>query len=423
MGETKKGFYYGWVVVLAAFLCHFVTTGLLIYTFSLFVVPMSELLNAPRTSIAIASSIYTVCVAVLSPVVGSQIAKGRVKVLILAGAVFFAGGFFLLSFANSLPLFYVFYTLVGIGTAFAGPVVSSALPTVWFDKRRGLAVGIANCGGGIAAIFVPSIVANISAAAGVQTAFMVIAAIAAILLVAAALLVKSKPQDIGLMPDGLTQEEFDALPKAQRPVAVGLTRSQALKTPAFWLVSLGLAALGFGQLGVMQNAAAFLTDLQFDAAIAATALGAIGVTSTVSKIFFGWLADRIDAKIAFCIGNVLLLVGTLFLTYTQPDSGLAWLLGYALIFGFGIGSWASTVPLIVGNLMGVAYFGAIWGITFAFRTVGDIAGVPGISAIAGAAGYQTAFWIAIALFIVSALCMLVSKKPQAYADLEKEANA
>jgi MFS family permease len=373
---------------------------------------MSELLEAPRTSIAIASSIYTACVALLSPMVGNQLAKGRVKLLVLAGAVLFGGGFALQALTNSLPMFYIFYALVGVGCALAGPVVSSALPTAWFDKKRGLAVGIANCGGGIAAIFVPSLIAQVTHSAGVHVAFLGLGIVAAALLVVAALLIKSKPQDIGLLPDGLTQAEFDALPQAERPQTTGLTRAQTLRTPALWLVSLALIALGFGQIGVMQNAAAFLNDLKFDMQTAATALGCIGIMSTVSKIFFGWLADRVDAKLVFSIGNVLLLVGTLLLVYTQPTSGLVWLLGYALIFGFGVGNWSATVPLIVGKLFGVAYFGAIWGIIFAFRTVGDITGVPGIAGIAASSSYQAAFWIAIVLFAVSIAIMWVTRKPR-----------
>jgi MFS family permease len=388
-----------------------VTTGFLIYTFSLFVVPMSELLDAPRTSIAIASSIYTACVAIFSPMVGNQIAKGRAKLLVLVGAALFGGGFALQSFASSLPMFYIFYALVGIGCALAGPVMSSALPTAWFAKKRGLAVGLANCGGGVAAIFVPSLVAGLTQTAGVNVAYLVLGAAAAILLAIAALLIKSKPQDIGLLPDGMTAEQCEAMPAGKRPAADGLTRAQALRTPALWLLSAALITLGFAQLGVMQNAAAFLNDLKFDPQTAATALGAIGIASTVSKVFFGWLADRIDAKLVFSVGNILLIVATLVLVNTQSDSGLFWLLGYAVIFGLGAGNWSATVPLIVTKLMGVAYFGAIWGIVFAFRTVGDIAGVPGIAALAGVNGYQSAFLVALVLFAATTAIIWLARKP------------
>lgn len=421
MTEKKKGFYYGWVVIFAAFLTQFVTTGLLIYTFSLFVVPMSTMFDVPRTSITIASSIYTIMFALVSPTVGTQIAKGRIKPLLFASAVLFGGGFLAMSLVNNIVAFYIVYALIGLGGALGGPVVGGALPAAWFDKRKGLAVGIVNCGGGIAAIVVAPIIANVMKGMGTQAAFVVIGVLAIILLVVAALIVKSKPQDMGLMPDGITQEEYDALPAKQRPVAVGLTRSEAMKTPTLWLIAIALMFLGFGQLGVMQNAAAYLTDLQFDPQISATALGCVGMAGVCGKLFFGWLVDRMDAKIVFCIGNILLVVGTLFLTYTTQESTLVWLLGYAVVFGFGVGCWTPCITVLLGRLFGMAYFGAIWGIVFALRTAGDILGVPGVSTIAGFTGYQGAFWVAIAMLVVSLVLVLVTKKPKAYADMEEKA--
>ncbi len=423
MAENKKGFYYGWVVIIATFITQFVTTGLLIYTFSLFVVPMSTMFDAPRTSITVASSIYTIMFAVISPIAGAQIAKGRLKPMLFASAILFGGGFIAMSFVNNIIAFYIVYALIGLGGALGGPVIGGALPAAWFDKRKGLAVGIVNCGGGIAAITTTPLIGNVLASSGTSTAFLTIGVIALVLMILAALLIKTKPQDIGLMPDGLTKEEYDALPAKERPVSVGLTREQAMKTPALWLISIALLFLGFGQLGVMQNAAAYLNDIQFDSQIAATALGVVGMCGVIGKLFFGWLVDRMDAKIVFCIGNIMLIVGTLILNFTTQTSTLPWLMGYAVIFGVGVGCWTPCVTVLLGRYMGMAYFGAIWGVVFGLRTVGDIIGVPGVSAIAGFSSYNIAFWVAIVMLLVSLVFVLISKKPQAYADMEEQARA
>ena len=300
--------------------------------------------------------------------------------------------------------------------------VTSTLATAWFDKRRGLAAGIISCGASVCAIFMPSILAIIMDSGGVRAAYLANSAIVIILIVIALLLVKSKPQDIGLLPDGLTMEECNAIPVKERPVLIGLTRSQAIRTPAMWLICIAFAALGFGQIGVLQNAAAFLSDLAFNRQTVASALGFIGLSGAVSTIFCGWLADRINPKLVFCFGNTLLLVATLILTYTQPDSGSVWLRSYALLFGFGMGIWASTVPIIITKLMGPMYFGAIWGIAFAIRSIcGDTIGVPIISKIAEVAGYRIAFWLAIILFAVSSALIIVARKPKAFMEMEKAA--
>ncbi|MDR0888686.1 MAG: MFS transporter [Coriobacteriales bacterium] len=418
----KKKFYYGWIVVIAAFLTQFVTTGLLIYTFSLFVAPMATSLDVPRTSITIASSIYTLAFAILSPVAGSQIDKGRIKIMIVIAAVLFGGGFILLAFASNIVMFYIFYALIGIGGALAGPAVGSTLSALWFDKHRGLTTGIVNAAGGVAALFMPTILASVmESSGGTMVAFIIIGIISVVLLLISAVLVKTRPQDIGLMPDGLTKAEYDKLPQKQRPVMVGLTRAQALKTPALWFMAIALMCLGFGQLGVMQNATAFLTDTKFDMVAAAQALSIVGVVGVVSKLFFGWLVDKVDPKIVFAIGNILLIIGTLILTYTQPTSGIAWMYGYAVIFGFGVGCWAPVVPVLAGRTFGMAYFGAIWGVAFGLRTIGDIVGVPGVSGIASFMGYQGAFWIAAILLAISLVLMVFVRKPKSFADIEKAA--
>ncbi|WP_313640557.1 MFS transporter [Paenibacillus sp.] len=420
MPKTKKKIYYGWFVVLAAFLCTFASTGLMIYSFSLFLVPMSESLDVPRTSIALASSIFTICMGVVSAYVGNQVTKGRVKKLILIGVILLGGGNALLSITNSLPVYYMCYALVGIGSAFTGPAVTSTLATAWFDKRRGLATGIISCGASVCAIFAPSFLATIMDSSGVRTAYLANSAIVIVLLLIALLLVKTKPQDIGLLPDGLTQEEFDATPSKKRPVLIGLTRNQAMKTPTMILVCIAFAALGFGQIGVMQNAAAYLSDLTFDTKTVASALGFIGLSGGVSTILFGWLSDRINPKLVFCFGNMLLLVATLILTYTQPDSGYGWLVSYGILFGLGMGIWASAVPLVIIKLVGPMNFGAIWGLAFAIRSIcGDTLGVPTISKIAETAGYRVAFWVAVIVFAVSAVLIIVAKKPKAFLEMQE----
>ncbi len=421
MKKTKKKVYYGWFVVLAAFLCNFASTGLMIYSFSLFVVPMSMILGVTRTSIALASSIFTICLGVVSAYVGNQVTKGRVKMLILVGIILLGGGNALLAVTDSLSLFYLCYALIGIGGALTGPAVTSTLATAWFEKRRGLANGIISCGASVCAIFMPFILAFIMDSAGVRAAYLANSVIVLILLSVALLLVKTKPQDIGLLPDGLVLEEYDAKSVEKRPVPIGLTLGEAVKTPAMWFICIAFAALGFGQIGVLQNAAPFLSDLTFDTQTVASALGLIGFAGGISTILCGWLADRINPKLVFCIGNTLLLIATLILTYTQPYSGYVWLCSYALLFGFGMGIWASSVPLIIAKLMGPMYFGSIWGIIFAIRSIfGDTAGVPTISKVAETAGYRIAFWVAIFLFAVSAILVIAAKKPKKFLEMEKQ---
>jgi sugar phosphate permease len=412
MRNAEGKIYYGWFVALAGFLCTFISVGLAIYSFSLFIVPMSAALTAPRTSVALAASLFTVSMGVVSIFVGGQVARGRVRHLVAAGIVLTGGGYAVLSVADSLPLFYFCYVLIGVGCACTGPVLTSSLMTAWFDRRRGLAVGITSCGASVCAMVLPSVLAAVMASGGVRAAYLACSFLTVLTLVLVVAIVRPSPTDLGLLPDGLTPEEYEARPETSRPEPTGLTPREALKTSAMWALCVAFAMLGFAQMGVMQNAAPFLHDLSFDAETAATALRYIGVAGAVSTILSGWVADH-NPRVAFCLGNATLAVGALFLAYTRADSGYAWVLSYALFFGLGMGVWASALPLITGNVLGVKHFGAIWGIVFAAKSLGgDSLGVPAVSAVAGVTGYVPGFWLAIAFLVVSAALVVLTKRPQ-----------
>lgn len=150
--------------------------------------------------------------------IGKQLEKGRVKQLLIAGAILNGGGFMLLSKAGSLSMFYICYVIVGIGAAIVGPALHSSLPAYWFEKKRGLAVGLANIGAGAGSIIAPMIITATIASYDWRMAFFVLGAISAVILIALVFIIKTKPSDVGLYPDGLTKEQYDAQPKASRPV-------------------------------------------------------------------------------------------------------------------------------------------------------------------------------------------------------------
>lgn len=415
MEQNKKRLYYGWIIVIAGFFINFVNTGFLLYTFSLFAVQIIEELNVARTQVILASSLYTLAFAVLSPIVGGQLQKGRVKQLLLLGAIVAGIGFITMSRVSNLPMFYALYIVIGIGLALAGPAVHSALPAIWFDKHRGLAVGIVNCGAGIGAIIAPQIVTFFIKNYSWRMAYVVLGILTILILGIVAFVVKSKPQDIGLLPDGITPKEYAAMPKGKAPVLSGLTREAAMKTPAFWMIGLALLVLGVAQIGVLQNQASHLMAIEFDMAMAAGALGIIGFMTTISKFVYGWVVDRIGYKITVVLGNLPLFIGILMLYFAKPGFSAAYMYIYAVLFGFGLGSWTPVISVAIGKSLGPKFYGAIWGVLFAIRTVGDIIGPTALSGLADAfGGYQVSLLLSAAAVCVSTVLVLLVRQPEAY---------
>lgn len=401
---------------MAGFLLNFVNTGFLMYTFSLFAVPVTEELNVTRTQIMVASSLWTLGCAVLSPFVGAQMEKGRVKIMVLLGALFMGIGLFGMNLVNGLFAFYLCYGLAGVGCACCGPAIHTALPAIWFDKRRGLAVGIVNCGAGIGAIISPKIAVYMIQNFSWRAGYTVFGVLSVIILVPLALwVIKGKPQDMGLLPDGISQQEFDALPKRSQPAVAGLTRGEALKTPTFWMMALAMFSVGFAQLGVMQNQATHLTAINFDMAMAAGALSMIGFMTTISKFVYGWIIDRFGFKIGCLLSYIPLGLGILLLALAQPSYSSTYMYAYAVLFGFGLGAWTPIITVAIGKDLGAKYFSSIWSLIFTFRTAGDILGVPGLSAMADVfGGYQVPLFIALGLVVLSGVLILSLQPASAY---------
>lgn len=422
--QTKKKLYYGWIIVIAGFLLNFVNTGFLMYTFSLFAVPVTADLGVTRTQIMVASSIWTLGCAVLSPFVGDQMEKGRVKLMVLLGALFMGVGLLGMNIVNNLFMFYLCYGLAGVGCACAGPAIHTALPSIWFDKRRGLAVGIVNCGAGVGAIISPKIamymIENFSWRAG----YTVFGVLSVIILVPLALwVIRHKPQDMGLLPDGISQAEYDAMPKQSRPAAAGLTRNEAFKTPTFWMMALALFAVGFAQLGVMQNQASHLGAIEFDMAMAAGALSIIGFMTTISKFVYGWVVDKLGYKMGVLLGYLPLVASIIMLATAQTGYSSTYMYIYAILFGLGLGCWTPIITVAIGKDLGAKYFSSIWGILFTFRTAGDILGVPLLSGMAEAmGGYRIPLLIAAGLVVLSGVLILLLHKPAAYQQMLGESD-
>lgn len=422
METKKKRLYYGWIIVIAGFLINFVNTGFLLYPFSLFAASVSEELSLARTQVLLASTMYTAAFAVISPITGAQMQKGRMKHMLLLGAAVAGLGFIAMSRVSSLAMFYALYIAIGIGLAFAGPAIHTALPAIWFEKRRGLAVGIVNCGAGVGAIIVPKLVIYLTANYSWRTAYVVLGALTIVILAVLALfVVKNRPQDIGLLPDGLTPEEAAALPKEKAPVLSGLTRGEAIKTPAFWMIGLALLTLGVSQIGVMQNQASHLIAIEFDMSQAAGALGIIGFMTTISKFVYGWIVDRFGYRIAIVLGNVPLLAGILMLAMAQPGYSSTYMYVYAVLFGFGLGAWTPVITVAIGKNLGAKYFGAVWGVLFAIRTVGDAIGAPILSGLADIfGGYRIPLNLSAVLVAVSTVLVLAIRQPKEYKTMLQE---
>ena len=307
MAETKKSskfFTPGWIQVVVAFVVAIVTQGFGIYHFGMLKVPMTEALGAQPAEVALGFSIYALAAGFASLVVGDVINKIKLRGSMLCSAVLFSGGFLILGLMTEIWQVYVAYVVMGIGSALGGMVILSGIPNNWFNKRRGIATAIIWSAMFPGSLVVGQIIPAATASGNWQMAPFALAGIAFVVLVVGAFLLKWQPQEVGLLPDGMTEEEAAAQAEAAGAAKlVGLTRGEALKTTTFWFIAIAFALIGIGEQGPFQNFPAYIVGNGFDLAVAGAFMSAISLSGVVGKLASGVIIDAVGPRIASCILN------------------------------------------------------------------------------------------------------------------------
>lgn len=364
-----KKLFYGWWVALGSFATLFTIVGILYYGFPVF---YPHLIKEFQWSRAATTAGYAISTLIIGPVFGISagilIDRYGSKRIMLAGII--TAGLALLCFAwmRSLAQFYIFYFLHTIGYACAGPVPNQVLISQWFNRLRGRAMGLAYLGIGIGGTVAPLLAHYLITRSGWREAFRILgAAVLLGLLPLVFVLVKAKPADQGLLPDG-------SLPKADSAVAAGHARAcdftfqEAFRTRAFWAIASGsflsIAAIG----AIIQHLVLYLRDAGFSGQKASEILSFLLISSIAGRVIMGYLADIFPKKYVMlaaylCVGSVVPL---LFLVNWFPIVYV-----FAFVFGFGMGADYMMIPLVTAELFGLSSMGKIMGVIFVTDTVGQ----------------------------------------------------
>ena len=245
--------------------------------------------------------------------------------------------------------FYVTYGLLGgTGGACFGVVVCNSSVGKWFVRRRGLALGTSSVGLGVGTMLLAPLAGFIVKNWGWRAGFVTLATIMLIVGVGLGqtLMRRTRPEEHGLMPDG------DPMPAAAGVgYAGGLDVKPALgpilRDSRFWIIAICYGIAVMAELAALVHQVPYAQDRQIDKLAAASSIGLIGVTGTLGRFFFGWLADRVrDAKYASSLG-LIAMAGGMFLLILADTAAL--LFASSLLFGFGMGSIVTVMPYLLAD--------------------------------------------------------------------------
>ncbi|MDD5082241.1 MAG: MFS transporter, partial [Dehalococcoidales bacterium] len=378
--------------------------------------PIEADLSWSRGTIMVAFSIFTLVAGVTAPFIGRLIDQYGARKVIIIGAIVFGSALISLRFMSSLWHLYVAHAILGIGSVALGHIAQGTVVSNWFKRRRGLAIGIMSTGVGIGGFTLsPLIGGYLIPNLGWRTSYLILGILVlATLLPLASLVIRSKPADMGLFPDG-AEITPDSTPigNVPAPKSGDMTLKLALATSTFWLIAVSFLTSSFSQSSVLQSEVNYLTDIGFPLALVATVHGMVGLGSAIGKFGFGWLCDRIAPKYSAVLGHLLIIGSIVTLLNLQPTSPpfLLWL--YVACLGLGLGSWLPTMSMLVSTNFGLASYGAIIGMVSLAQGLGSSSGPLVANLIHDAWGqYRPAFIVALFLFGIGVPAILLVRRPK-----------
>lgn len=356
----KTQVFYGWWIVFAGVflltfmsLCVFRGMGVVL-------VVLQNNFKWSRTQISIGSLLSRVEGAALGPVEGILIDKIGGRVMILIGFSVMAIGFVLFSRINSLWNFYVTFIIITLGSGIGGWLAVISVLNNWFVRNRSKAMAAAMSGIYVSGFFLPLY------AIAMETSFRGTAFVLGILLLVVAVpcakLIRNKPEDLGLLPDGdvklLEENKKDTVVSKVDDVAEEFTAKQALRTSAFWLLTFAHICSTVSITTLSLHLTPRLTDMGLDLTVASSIETLYSAVALPSLFISGWLGDRFSKKFLIAIFLFIQGVSVVVLAFAN---GLPMAILFAVLYGIAFGGRTPLMTAIRGDYFGRRSFATIMG--------------------------------------------------------------
>jgi MFS family permease len=421
MAKRCREIFWGWYVVLGAFLVLCLSYGVR-YSFGVFVYPMFKETGWPMSVISLAASVNILTYSIVGIFCGRLADRIAPKWMMTTGSILTAIGFYVLIHAETPFGLYLSYgILCGVGHACLGMVVCAAAIGKWFVRKRGVALGFASMGIGVGTMIMGPAAGYLVGAYDWRTGFVVFGAVILALgiLISQVLMGKTTPEASGLRPDG-----EPALQAGLGPDAVPENRASASLRPVltdsrFWLLAICNSLATATLMMTFVHQVAYAVGNQIGKFEAAAALGVVGFASSVGKVSFGWLCDRLtDAKYAAALGFFLMAIGMGLLM--GADTAVVLYL-FAVIFGIGYGSMAPVMPYLTADRFGRQVLGSAYGMLIFFvagfgGSIGPIIG----GLIYDRTGSYANAWLLNLILLMAISVLILTLKPAKTKDTARQ---
>lgn len=420
MGNEKKKVHYAWYILGVCILINVIVQALVMQISSLYIVPMYNDLQVPRSLLSLQSVCITVGAVLTAPYWGKLYKKHGARKL-LPGCVAVTA---LCTIGRSLmPNIWGILVLAFIkGVFFTGSTLLpiSILLTIWFKEKRGFAISVAAIGTSIGGVIFSPVVERLISTYGWRFSDRAMGLIMLVIVVPVTyLVVRSTPKDVGLRPYGAenaaanganTSNRTQGAQKEEAQVT-GMTAAEARRSPILYVFLLAIFCMTFAT-GAALQLPVYLTDIGYGSAVAAKVVSGYMAVGIFGKLILGHVTDRFGEKAAtvyVCGVGILAFVGFIF-----AKNQVAF---YMMIVAYGLASGITSImpTLLTSKIFGNRDYGPIYGMVVSVNRFGGVVGTLLVSLLYDITKNYSIIWpacvISMAFTLVATLgCMKLSRK-------------
>lgn len=421
----ESRFFYGWYIILTAFIANFMSVGTGFYVFNAFMQPLCTAHGWSRTDISLALSAGGVIGILGQLLYGTLVLRIGPRLLMTGGSLLAGTVFTQLGKIDELWLFYLLYMLLLLGNGAYGGIVANTAVNNWFVLKRGRAIGFATAGISLSGAVIPFIALLVIEHADVRSAFSWIGVAVTMVAPMALLVMRNRPEDCGLQPDGIADSRALSgthwamvststnggvfIHEKKRPSPVlHWTPATVWRLKTFWTIGIAYAMVMIGVVGVLSQLKPRFTDIGFTDYSAMAMLSLTAFFGSVGKFVWGILCDRYDPR---RVVASLMSLGGISLIFSLFEDSVPLLLVFATVFGFAMGGVMSTFPILIATFFGRDSFASVARVLALFFVL-QMLGYPIASASFDLTGsYNAAYLMFIALNFLGAVMIYSVEYP------------
>jgi MFS family permease len=407
----RRPLFYGWWIVISGAILRFFSGGAFYYGFSVFFNPIREAFGWNAATTSVAFTLRSIETGAFSPIVGILADKISPRKLMIIGWSIIGGGFLLMSRIDSLWTFYGTFVLIAIGMSLGTGLVMNTTVANWFTRKRSRALAITFIGPGACGILAPLMALSVSTLGWRQT-LVVMGITLWVIGIPLSLLFRDRPSHYGYLPDGDLPDAQSTSAKAVSRPLTGFSAKAAIKTRAFWMISLTQLFQQMGTSAVAVHIVPYLESVGVSTTIAALAVTGLTVCSLIGRLGFGFWGDYTNKRKLIAFSIAIQAAGLL--SFSLIDQNNVWFLGvFLLTYGPGFGGPIPLWPALQADFFGTKSYGTIMGLLTLTSVIGGLSSPVIAGLIYDATGsYQLAWYLCLLVTIPAIPLILLARPPK-----------